>query len=456
MRIYRLILLAVMILGAVTASAQIDFVNNSRPVYSEKPDANTGLNQLYILYSVQGVSMTYTANSYPNSVTWEQFGVDGSTEITPVEGIVYSGNVTTLPQVKANRGYKITEGTTSDDNMIVTYVWVVDYSTCRLALNSATVDPESDCGTTTIHVNGSGNDIVYYTINGGRRVFDREIEIKYKTLEWNSDEMMWKEVEVVEKEESFKTAMAVPAPYCATTFTIEGDKLLEFWNEKKSVTSETYQPVAINVETMAVQEERDNDNEQKTLGSVLGGSAPVKITFTAYCTDAVTYKEWQVSDNQEFTNLLMTFSQDEVEYNFVDAGTTYWRFYAANSDGSCEFFGDTYTVSIGESVLECPNFFSPGSTEEVNDVWKVSYKSIIDFHCWIYNRWGNLIKEFTDPSDGWDGTYRGKLVNTGVYFYVIRAEGSDGKKYKLSGDINILRYKKREINAATDDPDLLP
>ena len=32
----------------------------------------------------------------------------------------------------------------------------------------------------------------------------------------------------------------------------------------------------------------------------------------------------------------MNFAQDEVEYTFEDAGTTYWRFYYANSDGSCE------------------------------------------------------------------------------------------------------------------------
>ena len=35
----------------------------------------------------------------------------------------------------------------------------------------------------------------------------------------------------------------------------------------------------------------------------------------------------------------------------------------------------------------------------------------------------------------------GKLVKPGVYYYVINATGADGKKYKKSGDINILRYK---------------
>lgn len=442
------LLLAITVTTAALASAQVTFVNNDREIYEETPEITTGLNRIYVLYDTQGVSMVYTATTDPDDVTWLQFGEAGGAYATPVEGVVQTGNITTLPQVGADCGYIIEEGTNR------TYIWVVDYSKYKLYINSAFVDPESDCGTATIHVDGSGNDIVYYTINGGRRVLNREIKIFYHTLEWNSDNKSWDEKDVVENEASFKNAMAVPAPLCSTTFTVSGDKLLEFWHEGQSKTTDTYQPVAIDVVTEAVQEERDNDNEQKTDGSYLGGSAPATITFTAYCTDAVTYKEWQVSDSPEFTNILMNFSQDEVEYTFEDAGTTYWRFYGANSDGSCEYFGDPYTVSIGESVLVCPNFFSPGTTEDVNDVWKVSYKSIVDFHCWIYNRWGNKIIEFTDPSQGWDGTYRGKQVPAGVYFYVIRATGSDGKKYKLSGDINILRYKKHETPSAMDDPDL--
>jgi gliding motility-associated-like protein len=102
--------------------------------------------------------------------------------------------------------------------------------------------------------------------------------------------------------------------------------------------------------------------------------------------------------------------------------------------------GETYTINIGESHLLCPNAFSPGASEGTNDEWKVSYKSIVEFECHIFNRWGEKMTEFHDPSHGWDGKYGGKLVPPGVYYYVIKATGSDGIKYNLSGDINILRY----------------
>ena len=118
------------------------------------------------------------------------------------------------------------------------------------------------------------------------------------------------------------------------------------------------------------------------------------------------------------------------------------RYMVANASGTCQSYSDTYTITVSESDLKCPNVFSPGTSSEINDVWKVSYKSLVDFHCWIYNRWGNLVYEYTDPGGGWDGYYRGKLVDTGVYYYVITATGSDGRKWNKRGDINILRFKR--------------
>ena len=100
-----------------------------------------------------------------------------------------------------------------------------------------------------------------------------------------------------------------------------------------------------------------------------------------------------------------------------------------------------YTIGIGASDLRIPNAFSPND-DGVNDVWKVAYRSLLDFKCWIFDRYGNQIFHFTDPSKGWDGKYKGKTVKPGVYYYVIEAKGSDGTKYKKSGDINIVNYKK--------------
>jgi gliding motility-associated-like protein len=156
-----------------------------------------------------------------------------------------------------------------------------------------------------------------------------------------------------------------------------------------------------------------------------------------------------MSQRPEFETVESVCNDDVFQETLTESGTFYYRYVCKNANGSCEAMGETYTVSIGESSLICPNAFSPTATPGVNDEWRVQYKSIVKFKCWIFNRWGVQLCELTDPSQGWDGKYKGKNVGTGVYYYVIQAEGSDGKEYKLKGDINIINYN--ESNGSVDN-----
>ena len=91
---------------------------------------------------------------------------------------------------------------------------------------------------------------------------------------------------------------------------------------------------------------------------------------------------------------------------------------------------------------DLPNAFSPKSTPGVNDLWKVSYKSLVSYQCNIFNRWGTQMFSSDNPADGWDGKYRGRFVPAGVYYYVIKARGADGVDYNRAGDINIIDYSE--------------
>ena len=437
---------------ALTASASVEFTGLTRELYDTVPERSTGINHIYVIYDTNGVGMTYTADT-DNPVTWYTF--DQSTIGSPQEITVeHDGRLTTLNQVLPNVGYIIEEGTSR------LYLWLVDYSDYRFSLNSVNVASDGDCGSTTLNIDGFGPEIPYCTLTGVRKVINRDIKIKYNNLVWSLDEgegeeeiePEWVERPMTDSLASLRPAVALPAPTTNTTFTVCGDRFLRFWGEEVCVESNEYYTAAIDVRCVITQTSEKHDNEIKT-GSegTLGGSAPCTITFAAYCTDAVMHREWQMSNDYNFSTLDLRLNQEVVAPLFEDAGTTYWRFYATNADGTCEYYSDIYTVSIGESELICPNVFTPGSSEGVNDIWKVSYRSIIDFHCTIFNRWGNVITELKHPSEGWDGKYKGKLVPAGVYFYVINAKGSDGKNYKLSGDINIIRYKRVD-HGGGDDP----
>ena len=83
-------------------------------------------------------------------------------------------------------------------------------------------------------------------------------------------------------------------------------------------------------------------------------------------------------------------------------------------------------------------------------MWRVGYRSLTEFKCWIFDRYGHEIYHFDNPSGGWDGKRGGKYVESGVYYYVIQAVGADGRKYKKGGDINILRHKNVNNNVTQE------
>lgn len=62
----------------------------------------------------------------------------------------------------------------------------------------------------------------------------------------------------------------------------------------------------------------------------------------------------------------------------------------------------------------------------------------------VFDRWGGLMFEtrnqlLNDEVQGWNGMYRGKLVNPGVYVYLIEVEFVDGVTGLYKGDVTVLR-----------------
>lgn len=429
----RLIVTIFSFLTIFILNATVSFTGTTHKVITEKPDASTGLNNIYVLNSLNGAQMIYTATT-TSPVTWYKYSNLGGGYAEEVAGVKQSGKTYTLNLTgSGDMGYIIEEGSNRY------YCWVVDYSQHTLTFNSLVFSPEQDCDMTELTFQGNAKRIVYYTINGQAKELNREIKLSYYSLSYNEGTELYEQILVEESYPYLNSTFRTTSPFCNTEFSLHGDKYLKQWGEEKSITSDYYNTPTVDAKTSATQTIREVDNEQKE-ETTLGGSAPCEIEFKAICSDAVVYKEWQMASDAEFENITMRINDPITTYTFDEHGTTYVRFMASNATGSCDYFSDTYTIFVGESRLECPNAFSPNASEGVNDEWKVSYKSITFFECHIFNRWGVKVAELTDPSQGWDGKYNGKFVSSGVYYYVINAQGADGKKYKLNGDINIINY----------------
>lgn len=418
------------------AGATLQWSGATHTPVSINPAASSGLNAVYVVDSTDGLAVSFTAPEGVTSLTWSRFGASGAAYAEPVTAD-RDGLTWTLRTVEPDTGYMIScEGGGVPDY----FFWVTDWSKSPFDITS--IAPGlSDCSTCELLVSGSAGRLTYMSINGRANEIDRDITVSYTSLTYDEESDAYVTVPVSESRPWLPDLLSLPAPLCETDFTVGGDRFLREWGAPRSVTSSRMRPVAVDARTRAVQDTRDADNEQKTDGAELGGSAPCDITFSAAVTDAAIFTEWQIATDPEFDMIDFRSPDPVTEYTFREAGTRYVRFVAANDDASCEYTGDTYTVTVGVSDLKIPNAFSPGTSEGVNDIWKVSYKSIVSFECHIYNKWGVKMCSFTDPSAGWDGKYNGKLVPAGVYYYVIKATGADGRRWDRAGDINIVGYR---------------
>ncbi len=74
-----------------------------------------------------------------------------------------------------------------------------------------------------------------------------------------------------------------------------------------------------------------------------------------------------------------------------------------------------------EDLIYMPTVFSPNGDGFNDDFLMLSSNiSEIDYFR-VYDRWGALLWETQDFSQGWDGRVNGELVNTGVYVYSLEA-----------------------------------
>ncbi len=102
----------------------------------------------------------------------------------------------------------------------------------------------------------------------------------------------------------------------------------------------------------------------------------------------------------------------------------------------------TYLLNVIEDILfYAPNAFTPDGNE-FNQVWKpiISGIDIYDYEIFIFNRWGQVIWESHDPSVGWDGTYKGKVLPNDTYIWkaIVKTPHTDNRKV-FNGTVAILK-----------------
>jgi len=315
--------------------------------------------------------------------------------------------------------------------------WVIDYQQYLATITSFEPEnnPNSQCDNLKLLVNANVPQLSYKTELGQTpKIMSRIFTLKYQTQEWTDT---WTKSDKTERIELPATELTVTAPLCNTTFTISGDQYAsDLGITSTPFVSSIYTAVSVKCHLKTVLTTRDIPNEGDTPSNKtqVSGSSPLDIQFLSNGNEPTAqYYKWSVYQADKL--LFSTRSEKDLRYTFIESGDYKVKLEASNA--YCKDSGSA-DIKVVTSALQVPNVFTPNG-DGLNDEFRVAYKSLASFQCWIFNRWGRKVFFWTDPQNGWDGTIGGKKAAEGPYFYIIKAVGTDGQKFTRKGDINLLR-----------------
>lgn len=165
---------------------------------------------------------------------------------------------------------------------------------------------------------------------------------------------------------------------------------------------------------------------------IIATTIDAKVDFTDYSTSA---GGW-IWDFDSFGSS----TDQNPSFVFPDQAGAYEVTLIAVSDNNCR---DTITKVLNiqqEQLIFVPNTITPDG-DSFNEVFKPYFTGIdiYDYHLIIYNRWGEPVFESYNLSGGWNGTFGGEIVNSGVYvWHITTADIATDEKLEFFGHVTVL------------------
>jgi gliding motility-associated-like protein len=185
-------------------------------------------------------------------------------------------------------------------------------------------------------------------------------------------------------------------------------------------------------------------NTQTQFGDLPAGDHTVYIYHENGCATSVGFT---VDPYEPLTLTAIKTGPNEVTASAVGGFGGYEFFFQGESYGSNNVFlsnrdtqvtvrvvdirGCEATISIPfkfTGMLKVPNFFTPNG-DNMNDEWFPGNRDFFpNMEVKIYDRYGRVVAVL-DQVSGWDGTYEGKELPTGDYWYEVNANDQDKQKF---------------------------
>jgi gliding motility-associated-like protein len=99
---------------------------------------------------------------------------------------------------------------------------------------------------------------------------------------------------------------------------------------------------------------------------------------------------------------------------------------------------EAYTEGCIDKDVYIPNTFTPNSDGQ-NDIFIVRGLKVQEIYFAIYNRWGEMVFETSDKTRGWDGIYKGRPADVGVFGWYLKVKCFNGEETFRKGNVTLIR-----------------
>ena len=107
-------------------------------------------------------------------------------------------------------------------------------------------------------------------------------------------------------------------------------------------------------------------------------------------------------------------------------------------ENGCKTDGNVLVLVNFVKGVGVPSAFSPNDDGN-NDILYVKGLGLAAVNLVVYNRYGEVVFETNDQEIGWDGTFKGKMENPGVFTWVLHYDFITGDKGYQKGNTTLMR-----------------
>lgn len=168
-----------------------------------------------------------------------------------------------------------------------------------------------------------------------------------------------------------------------------------------------------------------------------------EIVFYNYSLNAIKYN-WEFGDGA-------TSSLFEPHHRYTRFGKYNVRLVAISDYGCTDtliisnaFSGSGFYINFPNAFIPNPQGPSGGISSSKSDesaqIFHPESSGVTDYQLRIFSKRGILIFESNDVNLGWDGYFKGKLSDPGVYIWKVRGKFRNGEPFIKMGDVTLLKY----------------